>query len=1169
MSATDRQNRLLVAEDWKRVYQTFRNADFQSYDFDNLRRTMISYLRENYPEDFNDYIESSEYLALIDLIAFLGQNLSFRIDLNARENFLELAERRESVLRLARLISYNPSRNQAANGFLKFTSVRTTEDLIDSNGVNLKGQSIQWNDSTNANWFEQFIKVINTALPLNGIFGQPDKREDVAGVPTEQYRVNGLNTTVPVYSFQKAIEGKSTPFQIVSTDIVDGNLIEEPPLAGNNFAFVYKNDGSGPGSTNTGFFAHFRQGVLDNGQFTVTQPVANQTVAIDTTNINDTDVWLYKLDANGNEQELWTKVDSVEGNNIIYNSINNNIRNVYSVLTRVDDRVNLIFSDGVFGELPKGNFRTYYRVSDNRSMIITPSALSGINFSIPYLSKAGKQEEITFTVSLQTTVSNSTVSETNASIKTNAPATYYTQNRMITGEDYNVAPLAVSQEIVKVKSVNRTSSGISRYFDLVDATGKYSSTNLYGNDGVVYKEFIDRTTSFSFQTETDIEGVIINEIEPIFKDQRVNHFYFDRFPEINAADLNIFWVSVSKDNNTFTGLFSDNPTTPADGYARVGTFSTNSLRYVRADSLLKFVAPAGQYFDKDNVLLTGTPSKVGDKTSVWTKVFNVIGNGVDQLSSMSGPIALSDDIPHGALLTEIRPKLAGSLLDDVKRQVVDQTFAFNNFGLRFDPDDQRWKLIKAENLNSRGAFSSGFAGDKSGQGLDSSWLIKFETSGERYRVTYRGLRYVFESDEEIRFFYDLTNKIFDSRTGKIIKDKITVLNINTAPDSLAPFTQDFTWEILSEYRDKEGYVDSTRVELTFFDSDSDGVADDPALFEDIVAPDYVDPETDETTILDKIIIQEKYTTTAGTEDYRYVDNNKAKVILLNTEKFIEGQLQPLSCYNDGQVFYFEDTNLFKVLDGRTLTLSITGDYKAFVGRDKLKFQYVHTADSNNRIDPSASNVMDTYLLTRGYDREYRLFLDGQLSTRPLPPSSDQLFRSFGQKLNQIKSISDEVIYHPVKYKVLFGPKANEDLQATFKAVKNPDQVLNDNDIKTRIISLVNQYFAIENWDFGDTFYFQELATFVMNRMAPDLVTFIIVPNQTEQGFGSLFEIRSEPDEIFISGATVNDVLLIDEITASRLNANGNVVTTSGISTNKGLQSTPSVGTLNSTGGFSY
>ena len=130
MSSTDRQNRLLLAEDWQKVYQSYRNAEFRSYDFDTLRRAMITYLRQNYPEDFNDYVDTSEYIALIDMIAFLGQNISYRVDLNARENFLELAERRESVLRLARMLSYNPKRNQAANGLIKFETVSTTESLV-------------------------------------------------------------------------------------------------------------------------------------------------------------------------------------------------------------------------------------------------------------------------------------------------------------------------------------------------------------------------------------------------------------------------------------------------------------------------------------------------------------------------------------------------------------------------------------------------------------------------------------------------------------------------------------------------------------------------------------------------------------------------------------------------------------------------------------------------------------------------------------------------------------------------------------------------------------------------------------------------------------------------------------------------------------------------------
>ena len=387
MSSTDRQNRLLLAEDWKRIYQTFRNADFQSYDFDNLRRTMIGYLRQNYPEDFNDYIESSEYLALIDLIAFLGQNISYRIDLNARENFLELAERRESVLRLARLLSYNPKRNQAANGLLKFESVSTTEELYDSNGTNLSGQTVLWNDISNQDWYEQFIKVLNSALPANSVYGRPVKTGTVNGVSAEQYRVNGTNTDIPIFGFSKNVDGKNTQFEIVSTSIEDDAITEESPLPGNNFAFLYRDDGQGAGSSNTGFFAHFRQGRLDQGNFNVSNPSTNQVVALDAVNVNNTDTWLYKLDNIGNETELWSKVDAVEGNNIVYNSLSKNIRNIYSVLTRVEDRISLIFSDGTFGELPKGAFRVYYRVSENRSYVISPDEMINITISIPYQSK--------------------------------------------------------------------------------------------------------------------------------------------------------------------------------------------------------------------------------------------------------------------------------------------------------------------------------------------------------------------------------------------------------------------------------------------------------------------------------------------------------------------------------------------------------------------------------------------------------------------------------------------------------------------------------------------------------------------------------------------------------------------------------------------------------------
>ena len=472
MSSTDRQNRLLLAEDWRKIYQSFRNAEFKSYDFDTLRRAMITYLRNNYPEDFNDYIETSEYLALIDIIAFLGQNIAYRVDLNARENYLELAERRESVLRLARLLSYNPKRNQAANGLLKFETVTTTESVVDSNGTNLAEQTITWNDPSNANWAEQFQRVLNSALPENNIIGKPGKSTQLNGVLTQTYRFNSSSADVPVFSFSKGVNGLPTTFEIVSTDInLDKDIIqEEIPLPGNQVSFLYREDGRGNGSSNTGYFMHFRQGSLNSGEFNVDSPSANQRINIEASNINDTDVWLYKLDGNGQVEKLWTKVDAIEGNNAIYNGLAKNIRDFYVVQTRKDDEITFVFADGTFGNVPNGLFRTFYRQSANRSMRISPEELTDIDLSIDYVSKSGKLETLTLGLELKDVVTNASITETSASIRTNAPQTYYTQNRMITGEDYNIAPLTSNQEIVKVKSTNRISSGISRYFDLKDVT---------------------------------------------------------------------------------------------------------------------------------------------------------------------------------------------------------------------------------------------------------------------------------------------------------------------------------------------------------------------------------------------------------------------------------------------------------------------------------------------------------------------------------------------------------------------------------------------------------------------------------------------------------------------------------------------------------------------------
>ena len=199
MAITTRQTSLLVQQDWTKIYQTFREADFQSFDFETLRKSMIEYLRTYYPEDFNDFTESSEYIALIDLIAFMGQSLAFRTDLNARENFLDTAERRDSILKLARLVSYIPKRGTPASGYLKFDSVSTTETVFDGTGTNLSNLLLNWNDTVNENWLEQFTTVLNAALVSTQSIGKPGATKLLSGVKTDEYTLDILTGVTPTY----------------------------------------------------------------------------------------------------------------------------------------------------------------------------------------------------------------------------------------------------------------------------------------------------------------------------------------------------------------------------------------------------------------------------------------------------------------------------------------------------------------------------------------------------------------------------------------------------------------------------------------------------------------------------------------------------------------------------------------------------------------------------------------------------------------------------------------------------------------------------------------------------------------------------------------------------------------------------------------------------------
>jgi hypothetical protein len=1148
MAITTRQTSLLVQQDWTKIYQTFRDADFQSFDFETLRKSMIEYLRTYYPEDFNDFTESSEYIALIDLIAFLGQSLAFRTDLNARENFLDTAERRDSILKLAKLLSYSPKRNIPSSGYLKFDSISTTETVFDTIGNNLSNLVLTWNDTTNDNWLEQFTAIVNATLVATQAVGKSGASQTLNGIKTDEYALDILNNLVPTYAFNATIAGSTYPFEVVSGSSAGQPYIyEQDPAPSGKFNILYRNDNQGNESNNTGYFLYFKQGNLKSLDFNVTETLPNRVVSINFDNINNSDVWLYALNSSGTPTSKWTQVAAVNGINVIYN--NTTDRNLYSVATRANDQIDLVFGDGAFTNIPVGRFRVYYRQSNNLTYKITPDEMSGVVIAIPYRGRTGRAETLTIRASLHYTITNASSRETLESIRQKAPQQYYTQNRMITGEDYNILPYTTFNNILKIKAVNRSSSGISRYLDVVDATGKYSSTNIFSQDGIIYVEDYIDTATFQFTNSTEVYNIVQTLIKPLIGSLPTKHLYYYTTPQTTPTGTTISVTSlitgyaysiISPGTTDFSTVGALQNTAGVKFIATgggvgtgtatrigswvlsriengrsVGTFTSPNYTHLSSGALVKFEAPSGQYFDAQNQLQIGSPSTEFHTTHLWASIISYLTPG-------SGEAVLSIEVPTNSIISSIIPGFATDWAATLSTAMVNNILSFKTFALRYNISTQAWTIIDESNINKSGSFSWNNAGDISNTGLDASWFLLLTYSNQAYNVESRGYQYYYQSTKETRFYFDPNIKVYDSKTATTRKDIIKVLRTNSQPDSSNPLFYSKSFNVWNKVIGSDGYEDNRKILITFPDDNLDGVPDNPELFDLLVAPTV---NSNSKYVFFKLVTDQYSFSRFDPIDQGIVVTSYASQPLIESA---------LSLYPSNTIFYAYEENTF-YQSYVTYVVMVT-NYIARTGRQDLLFQYTHNAPNNRRIDPSPNNLIDFYILTKAYSDQYFSYIQDTSNkiSEPTPPTNEELKTEFGS-IENYKTISDSIIYNAATFKPLFGSKAPGTLQATFKVVKNPNINISDNDVKSQVITAINDYFSINNWDFGETFYFSELSAYLHNSLVPNVSSIIIVPDSTSSSFGELFQINAEPNEIVTSAATVDNVQIISAITAGQIN----------------------------------
>lgn len=748
-------NNLYAAEEWEVIFNSFRNISLKAFDYDTVYNTLINYIKTNNPEEFDSIINNRVMSIHLDMLSRLSQSISYRYEQGIRENYFDTATLKESVIKLAKAFSYKPKRNRGANGLCRIGAIRTTEPVFDENGNDISNQTIRWNQSGDANWLDKFQRIINQALTPTNQFGRPIKRETIYNIRHEIYGIERSSTTQSAYRFNAPVNGTRYDFEAVSANTDSGLVVEESPDFFSEFKILYKNDGNGNFSNDTGFFVLTKEGSLQYNNVAFDVALADRTYNIASENINETDLWVYELDENNRQDTLWSSVSNLRGQSVDYEKIFNRNTKLYSIESLENDRVSLMFGDGMATDIPKGNFRIWYRTSRNEYFNVKAREIFEQPVQIPYVGSDGQTYNITLFLTNLNEISNSEPTETISQIKRNAPLTHYTQDRMINAEDYNIYPQTKSSLIKKLKTVNRTHPGHSRYMDIYDLSGEISYVTINADDGYFYKEDNYITEIFDVTFTTNYENELSTIIDGIVTDENFNNYvYSDIITQSISINDNVKWKVLPNSIAGDRGYFSiNNIVVPIGKDATI-----NSLKTLSDDSILLF---------NDNGFIK------------HINILSMVNNGlvnpnIDSIANIRLDEFVSDDSELIGTIPTIR-----NILNDEEKNIFSELMRDEiDFDIYYDFENDAYTT----SIGDLSVLIAEFSFDD-----DSSFGV--------YAISYSITKYIISSDNDVRFFIKPTSNLIDPATLLTIQDSIIIDGSNvdesTKSDQIIGRTSDY------------------------------------------------------------------------------------------------------------------------------------------------------------------------------------------------------------------------------------------------------------------------------------------------------------------------------------------------------------------------------------------
>ena len=169
------------------------DVNYLSKDFDSIKSDLIDYLQRYFPDDYQDFNEASGGMALIELLAYIGDAMSFFIDRQVNEGFIERALEGKNVFSLAQNLGYQPKFSRPAVVNLSISAIFDNTTSASSIFTLKKGSKVVTN----------FEPAVQFETLVDADFSRPENRV------TD--RINATQTRYSITSVS-AIAGSTRTF---------------------------------------------------------------------------------------------------------------------------------------------------------------------------------------------------------------------------------------------------------------------------------------------------------------------------------------------------------------------------------------------------------------------------------------------------------------------------------------------------------------------------------------------------------------------------------------------------------------------------------------------------------------------------------------------------------------------------------------------------------------------------------------------------------------------------------------------------------------------------------------------------------------------------------------------------------------------------------------------